>query len=145
MLQLAANVDARWNGWNGWKVVTDRCPKLDQQDRIIEALGARNPIPRFDEETHARYYEYLSANLSFPFAAYYPKPIRPQEEEEFRCTVLELLDPAKYLGDVFDGIFSKTNKGKYEINLPLIELEVPDDSPNLQFIDDYSYWFWNWQ
>ena len=40
---------------------------------------------------------------------------------------------------------SKTNKGKYEINLPLIELEVPDDSPNFQFVEDYWYWFWNWR
>jgi hypothetical protein len=31
------------------------------------------------------------------------------------------------------------------INLPLIELEVPDDSPNFQFIEDYWYWFWNWR
>jgi hypothetical protein len=57
--------------------------------------------------------------------------------------VLELLDPAKHLGDGFDGIFSKTRKGKYEINLPLIELEVPDDGPNCEFIEDY--WFWNWR
>jgi len=142
MLLLATTADAHWNGL---KVVTEPCPKLDQKDRIIEALGSGNPLPSVDEETLARYYEYLSASLSFPFAAYYPEPMKPQEKEEFRCAVLELLDPAKYLGDVFDGIFSKTNKGKYEINLPLIELEVPDDSPNLQFIEDYWCWFWNWR
>jgi hypothetical protein len=39
------------------------------------------------------------------------------------------------------GIFCKTRKAKYEINFPLIELEIPQDSPNLQFIEDY--WFWN--
>ena len=33
-----------------------------------------------------------------------------------------LLDPAKHLGDGLDGIFCKTRKGTYEINLPLIEL-----------------------
>ena len=133
--------------WNGLKVVTEPRPELDQKDRIIEALGSGNPIPRVGEETLVRYYEYLSANLSFPFAAYYPAPIKPQEEEEFSCTVLELLDPAKHLGDWIDGIFSKTNKGKYEVNLPLIELEVPDDSPNFKFIEDYWYWFghWNWR
>jgi hypothetical protein len=68
-----------------------------------------------------------------------------EDEGEFCCTVLRLLDPAKHLGDGFDGIFSTTSKGKYEINLPLIELEVPDDSPNFQFIEDYWYWFWNWR
>ena len=142
MLLPATTADAHWNGL---RVVTEPCPELDQNDRIIEALGSGNPLPSVSEETLARYYQYLSANLSFPFAAHYPEPMKPQEEEEFRCTVLGLLDPAEHLGDAFDGIFSKTNKGKYEINLPLIELEVPDDSPNFQFIKDYGCWFWNWR
>ena len=42
-------------------------------------------------------------------------------------------------------VLCKTRKGKYEINLPLIELDVPDDSPNFRFIEDYWYWFWNWR
>jgi hypothetical protein len=142
MLLLATTADAQWNGV---KVITEPSPKPDQKDRIIEALGAENDIPKVDEEPLARYYEYLSANLSFPFAAHYPKPMNSEEEDEFRCTVLELLDPAKHLGDGFDGIFCKTSKGKFEINLPLIELEVPDDTPNFQFIEDYWFWFWNWR
>jgi hypothetical protein len=133
MLLLATTADAHCNSL---KLITEPRSEIDQKGRIREALGLGNPIPRVDEETLKRYYEHLSANLLFPFAAYYPEPIKPQEEEEFRCTVLELLDPTKHLGDGFDGIFSKTNKGKYEINLPLIELEVPDDSPNSQFIKD---------
>jgi hypothetical protein len=142
MLLLAHTADAHLNAI---KVVPESCPKLDQKNRIIEALGSVSHIPRVDEEPLARYFEYLSANLLFPFAAYYPEPMKPREEEEFRCTVLELLDPAKHLGDEFDGIFSRTKKGEYEINLPLTELEVPDDSPNFQFIEDYWYWFWNWR
>ena len=115
-------------------------------DRIIEALGALGEhLPNVDEETLSRYYNYLSARLSFPFTAHYPEPTTSLEEVQYRCTVLELLDPTKDICDDFDGIFCKTRKGKYEINLPLIELEVPDDSPNLQFIEDYWYWFWNWR
>ena len=59
--------------------------------------------------------------------------------------VLELLNPKKHLGDEFDGIFCKTRKGKYEVNLPLTELQIPLDSPNSQLIEDYGYWFWNWR
>ncbi len=59
--------------------------------------------------------------------------------------MVELLDPAKDICDEFDGIFCKTGKGKCEINLPLIELESPDDNPNFQFIEDYGHWFWNWR
>jgi hypothetical protein len=58
---------------------------------------------------------------------------------------IELLNPTQHLGDEFDGIFCKTRKGDFEINLPLIELELPDDSPNSQLIEDYWYWFWNWR
>ena len=57
----------------------------------------------------------------------------------------ELLDPAKCVCDEFDGIFCKTRKGRFEVNLPLIELEVPEDDPNFQLIEDYWYWFWNWR
>ena len=64
---------------------------------------------------------------------------------QHRCTVLELLDPGKYICDEFDGIFCKTRKGKYEINLPLTELRVSENSPNFQLIEDYWYWFWNWR
>jgi hypothetical protein len=131
--------------WSALKVVTQPYPKLDQKHRIMEALGSGSQIPKVDEEPLSRYYKYLREHLCLPFIAHFPKPMNSAEDDEFRCTVLELLDPAKHLGDEFDGIFSKTSKGKYEINLPLIELEVPDDSPNFQFIEDYWYWFWNWR
>jgi hypothetical protein len=130
---------------NGLKVVTKHYAKPDQKDRIMAALGSGTSLPTVDEELLARYYHYLSEHLCFPFCAHYPKPATSREEKEFRCTVLELLDPAKYLGDGFDGIFCKTRKGKYEINLPLIELELPDDHPNFEFIEDYWYWFWNYR
>lgn len=129
----------------GLKAATGPPRKLNQKERIIEALGAEHEIPRVDDEPLSRYYQYLSERLCFPFFAHFPKPTTSQEDEEFRCTVLQLLDPTKHLGDGFDGVFCKTSKGKYEINLPLIDLEVPDDSPNFQFIEDYWYWFWNWR
>ena len=144
MLLLATPADAHY--WNGLKVVAESRPELNQKDRIIEALGPLGEhLPSVDEETLSRYYKYLTARLSFPFTAHYPEPTTSLEEVQYRCTVLELLDPAKDICDEFDGIFCKTRKGKYEINLPLIELEIPEDSPNFQFIEDYWYWFWNWR
>ena len=132
--------------WNGVAVVAQPCSEHDQRDRIIEALGPLNGhLPSVDEETLSRYYKYLTARLSLPFRAHYPAPRTSLEEVEYRCTVVELLDPAKDICDEFDGIFCKTRKGKYEINVPLIELEVADDSPNFQLIEDYWFWFWNWR
>ena len=131
---------------SGLEFLAESCRRSDRKYRIIEALGLLGEdVPSVDEEMHSRYYEYLAANLSLPFTSCYPKPKNSQEENEYRCEVLELIDPAKHLGDEFDGIFCKTRKGKYEIYLPLVELEVPDDSPNFQFIEDYWYWFWNWR
>jgi hypothetical protein len=131
--------------WNDLRVVYEPCPELDQRERILEALREVTHIPWVDAESLSRYYKYLSEHLCLPFTAHFPKPATSQEEEEFRCTVLELLDPAKYLGDGFDGIFCKTRKGKYEVNLPIIDLYLPENIGNSQLIEDYWRWFWNWR
>jgi hypothetical protein len=124
--------------------VPESCPELNRTNRIIKALRAAH-IPRVDEGPLYRYYKYLTEHLCLPFTAQFPKPMNSEEEDEFRCTVLEVLDPAKHLGDGLDGIFCKIKKGKFEINLPLIDLYLPEDSFSFQLIDDYWYWFWNWR
>jgi len=141
-MSLTVVADARWNGL---RVVLESCPEPDQRDRIIEALGplAECP-PGIDEQTLSRYHTYLSANLSLPFTAWYPEPTTPLEEVLHLCTVLELLDPTKYICDEFEGISCMTRKGKFAVNLPLVELRVPENSPNYQLIEDYCHWFWNW-
>jgi hypothetical protein len=143
MVLLATVADVRWSGL---EVVTEPQPEPDQRARIIEALWPLGEhLPGVDEETLSRYYKYLTARLSFPFTAHYPDATTSLEEVQHRCTVVELLDPANDICDEFDGIFCKTRKRKHEVNLPLIELEVPHDSPNFQLIEDYWYWFWNWR
>ena len=131
---------------NGLQLPAVFSPGADQADRIMAALGpTADGLPKVDQDTLARYYTYLSANMSLPLTAYYPQPMNAQERTQFRCTVLELLDPTHHLGDEFDGIFCKTRKGNFEVNLPLTELEIPEDSPDFQLIEDYWYWFWNWR
>ena len=132
--------------WNGLQLSAVFSPGANQTERILAALGpTADGWPKVAPDTLARYYAYLSANLSLPLTAYYPQPTSPREKTQFRCTVLELLDPTQYLGDEFDGIFCKTRKGNFEVNLPLIELHIPRDSPGFQRIEDYCYWFWNWR
>jgi hypothetical protein len=132
--------------WTDFCLATTSHPEHSQRDRIMAALGlTRDCLPQVTDETLSRYYRFLSGELSFPFVTYYPEPTNPREQKEFRCIVLELLDPTTHLGDAFDGIFCKTRKGKYEINLPLTELAIPQHSPNSQLIDDYGYWFWHWR
>ena len=143
MLLLAPTADVNWTDL---KVVTEPRPEPDQRDRILEALWPLGDhLPGVDQETLSRYYKYLSVRLSFPFTATYPEAKTSLEEVQYRCTVVELLDPAKDICDEFDGILCKTRKGRYEIKLPLIELEISQDSPNFQLVEDYWFWFWNWR
>ena len=130
---------------DGIKVVPESYPELNQRDRIIEAIGPLRDHLVINERTLSRYYTYLMARLSFPFTAFYPEPTITLEEVRHRCAVVDLLDPANDIYDKFGGIFCKIRSEKYEINLPLIELEIPQGSPNFQFIEDYWYWFWNWR
>jgi hypothetical protein len=132
--------------WSGVQLSVVSSPRSDRVQRILAALGPTSDgSPKVSEETLARYYAYLSANLSLPFTAYYPEPKNAKEEAEFCCTVIELLDPTQHLGDEFDGVFCRTRKGRFEVNLPLIELYISDDSLNLQLVEDYGFWFWNWR
>jgi hypothetical protein len=142
-MSLTVVADAHWNGL---KVVIESGPDADQAERIMEALGPLGERQAgIDEQPLSRYYRYLSANLSFPFTAYYPEPTTPLEEVLHLCTVLQVLDPTKCICDEFDGIFCKTRKGKFGVNLPLSELKVLENSPNYQLIEDYWHWFWNWR
>jgi hypothetical protein len=143
--QMAVSTDAD-AGWTGRRLAIYPPKELDREQRIMQALAVRRrPIPRVDEATLSAYYRYLSANLSLPFVAHFPKPTSTQEDAEFRCVVLQLLDPVKHLGDPLDGIFCKTRKGRYEVNLPLIDLYLPEESQDFQLIEDYWYWCWNWR
>jgi len=143
-MPLSIHTDA---SWNGLKLVTEEKQEdCDQKARILAALGLSDDrLPHVDDANVFRYYEYLSHHLRFPFTAYYPEPMNLHEEILHECTVLELLDPSKYVSDEFHGIFCKARKGTFEVNLPLVELEVPQASQNFRLIEDYWYWFWNWR
>jgi hypothetical protein len=114
-------------------------------ERIAAALGAARNVPKVDEDTLARYYRRLAAHVACPLTAWYPEPANSREEGEYRCTVLELIDPAVGRGDPFDGILCKVRKGGREVDLPLIELELPPNSAAYHLVEDYWYWFWHWR
>jgi hypothetical protein len=142
-MSVSSLTEAKWNGFPGAVVSS---PDIGQAERIAAVFGVTvGGPPPVSAETLARYYRHLSANLSLPFTAYYPQPTNPREAAQFRCTVLELLDPTKYLGDEFDGIFCKTRRGRFEVNLPLVELYLPQASPDFQLVEDFGFWFWNWR
>jgi hypothetical protein len=132
--------------WTELDFVAKPPSQVGRISRVSAAFALTNgPLPNVSENAVLQYYEYLFAHLKLPFAAYYPAPRNSAEESQFRCDVIELLSPSEHLGDLFDGIFCRTRKGTYEINLPLIELQVVRGNPNFQLIDDFRFWFWNWR
>jgi hypothetical protein len=132
--------------WSGVHLAAVCAPTANRTERIRAAVGpVVGGLPSVDEKTLARYAAYLSANLSLPFSAYYPQPNGAREEIEFRCEVVEVLDPARHVGDEFDGLFCKIRKGTFEVNLPLRELYMPEENANRQLIEDYAFWFANWR
>ena len=132
--------------WPEVGAATGTLAESTQKDRIIEALGLETDrLPGVSDKTLSKYYRYLAANLSLPFRARYPEAATPLEAINYACTVLKLLDPAEYPSDDFSGIFCTVRKSGALVNLPLVELELSDDNPNFQLIEDFWYWFWNWR
>ena len=121
-------------------------PDHERRKRILAALGLSNKRQtlRVDEQTLSRFYDYLVARLELPFYAYYPPPSgKPRTAD--RCEVIELLDPRTDLCDEIDGLYCRTRKGKFLVNLPLVELTILPPSKNLELLGDYEYWFWHWR
>jgi Calcium binding len=128
-------------------------PDRERQKRILKALGLpasqnlreNGQNSHVNEESLIRYYDYLQSHLSVPFVAVYPRPTSPAQAAIDRCEVIELLDPRSDPCDEFDGIYCRTRKGRFLVNLPLAELVLTPPSKNLEMLSDYQYWFWHWR
>jgi hypothetical protein len=132
--------------WPGPWITVQPQPDRERQKRILAALGfSGGQSLRVSEETLTRYYDYLQAHLHVPFVACYPRPSSPAHAAIDRCEVIELLDPRTDLCDEFDGLYCRTRKGRFLVNLPLVELTVQPPSKNLELLGDYEYWFWHWR
>jgi len=117
-----------------------------QKQRISAIVGQADRSNLWvSDKTLACYFQFLAKNLQMPFSAWYPEPRQFDDQAEYDCSIVELLDPRKMLGDPFDGIFCRSQKDHYEVNLPLVELTLPGDCVNFQLLDDYRQWFWNWR
>ena len=133
--------------WNGLRLFGEEPGTLEQpEDRIRVAVGVSDgPLPEVRKETLQSYYEYLTTHLSFPFQAHYPEPAGLHEEIIRTVTVVDILDPTKNLDCKSLGIVCIACQGKRVVELSLADLEVEEDAPNHELVEDYWYWFWNWR
>ena len=94
---------------------------MDNQDDRIRAifdLTSDDPLPESDDEWLLAYYEYLTANLSFPFEAKYSFETGLFQSKTYAITVLGLLDPDEFPGDEY-GLFCQARRDGKRIELPL--------------------------
>jgi hypothetical protein len=42
-------------------------------------------------------------------------------------------------------LLCRVRRGDKEINVPLVDVEIQETTPNSLLIEDYWYWIWNWR
>jgi len=118
----------------------------DQEGRIRIALGlVRGPLPHVTVVELERYYDYLLRHLELPFAVRYAGDLKPLGQPAIPMAVLALIHPRQTPAPEQTGLTCQASYGHQQLELPLVDLEVADDGPNAQKIEDYWYWFWNWR
>ena len=127
----------------GLRVFSTLASTEDRADRVraVFGLASGGNLPRVHPVTLRTYYEFLRARLTMPFVADY---CPANEPVICGLTVVGLLTPKTSAGDVSRGLFCLARDPECVARLPLVDLEVPEDDPNFQLVEDYWYWAWNW-
>jgi hypothetical protein len=112
----------------------------DDRIRMVFGLTSDDALPKTDEHAQQQFFDYLKANLSFPFKAEYWPTTAIGPDEGGKITVLGFSDPPL---DREAGIVCRARKGKQEVQVPLLGLQVNEDDPNAQHVEDYTYWLWD--
>ena len=121
-------------------IITRPLSADNQDDRICMVFGLTSdyPLPDDSEATELIYFNYLKANLTFPFSARCFDPIRDRKREVTVTGMCEDFPIDEGFGVVCDVL-----DGGEKAQMPLSELEVGLDNPNYQMVDDYITWFVN--
>ena len=108
--------------------------------RVVFGLTSDDGLPKADEHTQQQFFDYLKVHLSFPFKAEYWPTSAIGPREGGKVTVLGFSNPPL---DHEAGIVCEARKGKQEVQVPLLGLQVSEDDPNIQYVEDYTYWLWD--
>ncbi|MCE5267657.1 MAG: hypothetical protein LLG00_07210 [Planctomycetaceae bacterium] len=119
----------------------------NQDDRIrtIFGLTGDSPIPSVASATLETYYDHLVRQLSLPFDALCCEIGKDKRQLVHQIEVTELMDPRQNHNRGPHGLLCKARNHDRQLEIPVTELGLRDDSPNSQLLDDYTYWFVNWR
>lgn len=118
----------------------------DPEVRIRAALGVAGDelMPGVRLEALRKYHDHLTANLTFPFEGRLSDPIGPHRDTRSPLRFIRLLNLDGYCPEEMYGLICKAEQNGERIELPLDRIDVLDDSPNRQLLEDYRYWMANW-
>ena len=114
----------------------------DDRIRAVFGLTTDDPLPPRNWDTDEKYYHYLKATLQFPFTVRYIDESVPYDNGRDRTgTVIQMFED--FHTDEGHGAMCQIREGDRLREMPLAELDVPEDNPNFEIIDDYTYWLYN--
>jgi hypothetical protein len=116
-------------------------PATEDRIRAILALPPRASLPKVDAAMMLTYHRYLSSRLTLPCEARYCA----DDGTVYPVTVISLADPQTIPSADRTGLGCIAHRGNRADILPLVDIEVADDSPNFQVLEDYWFWWWNFR
>lgn len=115
----------------------------DKRVARIFGLPEQDGPPDVTDDTLEIYYKYLKEHLRLPFEGEYSVETGFMQDTYYQIKVTGLADFEDCDEDY--GLLCEGREGRRRVVVPLAEIEVDDDDPNYQLIDDYQYWFWNFR
>jgi hypothetical protein len=116
----------------------------NQNDRIrmVFGLTGDDPLPAPGEETQRQYLDYLKAHLTFPFDAedWSDEAINSKEEKRVEVVGFASMSPEDLEGE--DGLICEVRGDAGTERLALESMDLNDDNPNYQCVEDYKNWLW---
>ncbi len=115
----------------------------DDRLRMVFGLTSDDPLPVVDEDTEQQYRDYLNAHLAFPFNATCCS--EPTEDFSANKQLAVIGFASSPPTDLTRGVFCEARCEEKMEQVPLVNLELDEDDPNCQYVDDYRYWLFEVQ
>lgn len=130
-------------------IVTKPLSDQDQDDRVRIVFGLTHDdlLPDVSEKSLLAYHRYLATRLKFPIPITFWEDSGPHVSKKVTTAITRLADPPMdyEIGEGYGLTCWVPNRKGEEVEIPLDEIELGKNDANQRLLEDYSYWFHNWQ